>query len=52
MPLRRKVWGRLAADLKPKHLADIAHIIKLDALPGYFERMLKGQIRGRAVVKL
>ena len=52
MPLRRKVWGRLATDLKPRHLGEIAHIIKLEDLPGYFERMLKGQIRGRAVVKL
>lgn len=52
MPLRRKVWGRLATDLKPRHLADIAHTISLDDLPAYFERMLKGQIRGRAVVKL
>jgi len=52
MPLRRKVWGRLASDLKPRHLADIAHSISLDDLPGYFERMLKGQIKGRAVVKL
>ena len=52
MALRRKVWGRLASDLKPRHLGDIAHTITLDDLPGYFERMLKGQIRGRAVVKL
>jgi len=52
MPLRRKVWGRLASDLKPRHFNDIAHIIKLEDLPGYFEKMLKGQIRGRAVVKL
>ena len=52
MPLRSKIWGRLAAGLKPRHLADIAHIIKLEDLPGYFDRMLKGQIRGRAVVKL
>ena len=52
MPLRRKVWGRLASDLKPRHLAEIAHIISLDDLPGYFDRMLKGQIKGRAVVKL
>jgi acrylyl-CoA reductase (NADPH) len=52
MPLRRKIWGRLATDLKPRHLGDIAHIIALDDLPGYFEKMLKGQIRGRAVVKL
>jgi putative YhdH/YhfP family quinone oxidoreductase len=52
MPLRRKVWGRLAADLKPRHLNDIAHLIQLEALPEYFDRMLKGQIRGRAVVRL
>lgn len=52
MPLRRKIWNRLAADLKPHHLSDIAHIIRLEDLPGYFERMLKGQIRGRAVVSL
>jgi acrylyl-CoA reductase (NADPH) len=52
MPLRHRIWQRLAADLKPRHLADIAHVITLDDLPGYFERMLKGQIRGRAVVKL
>jgi alcohol dehydrogenase len=52
MPLRRKIWRRLATDLKPRHLGEIAHTIALDDLPGYFERMLKGQIRGRAVVKL
>jgi acrylyl-CoA reductase (NADPH) len=52
MPLRRKVWARLASDLRPSHFTDIAHIIKLEDLAGYFEKMLKGQIRGRAVVKL
>ena len=52
MPLRRKVWGRLAADLKPRHLAEIAHTVSLDDLPTYFQRMLNGQIKGRAVVKL
>lgn len=52
MPLRRRVWGRLATDLKPRHLDSIAFTITLDDLPGYFERMLKGGIRGRAVVKL
>jgi NADPH2:quinone reductase len=52
MPLRRKIWGRLASDLKPRHLGDIASVISLDDLPGYFEKMLKAQIRGRAVVRL
>lgn len=52
MPLRRKVWGRLATDLKPRHLNDIAFTITLEELPAHFERMLKAQVRGRAVVKL
>ena len=52
MPLRRKIWERLASDLKPRHLDEIASVISLDELPGYFERMLDGRIRGRAVVKL
>jgi acrylyl-CoA reductase (NADPH) len=52
MPLRKKVWQRLATDLKPRHLPDIAHPATLDDLGGYFERMLKGGTRGRAVVRL
>ncbi|KPK19981.1 MAG: quinone oxidoreductase [Betaproteobacteria bacterium SG8_41] len=52
MPLRRKVWGRLASDLKPRHLPVIAYTIELNELPGLFERMLKAQVRGRAVVKI
>ena len=52
MPLRRKIWGRLATDLKPTHLSAIAHTIALDELPAFFDRMLKGQVRGRAVVRI
>jgi acrylyl-CoA reductase (NADPH) len=52
MPLRRKVWQRLAGDLKPRHLADITNTITLDELGAYFGRMLNSGIRGRAVVKL
>lgn len=52
MPLRRRVWGRLASDLKPRHLTEIAQVISLADLPAYFGRMLKGEIRGRAVVKI
>lgn len=52
MPLRRKIWGRLASDLKPRHLQAIARTIELHDLPGYFEAMVKGKVRGRAVVKL
>ena len=52
MPLRRKVWQRLASDLKPRHLADIANPIALNDLGAYFDKMLKGAIRGRAVVRV
>ena len=52
MPLRRKVWERLASDLKPRHLGEIASTIGIGELADYFPRMLKGGIRGRAVVKL
>src|SRR5688500_10521832 len=45
MSLRRKVWARLAADLKPRHFDSIAYSIKLDDLPAQFEKMLKGQAR-------
>jgi NADPH2:quinone reductase len=52
MALRRKVWGRLAADLKPRHLERIAYTIGLEDLPGQFDKLLKGRARGRAVVNL
>ena len=52
MPLRQKIWQRLASDLKPRHLGEIAYTIKLEELPAQFEKMLKGEARGRAVVAL
>lgn len=52
MALRRKVWARLATDLKPRHLDRIAHTIGLEDLPAQFDKMLKGAVRGRAVVAM
>lgn len=52
MPLRRKIWERLATDLKPRHLSDIAFTLTLEELPAHFERVLKAEVRGRAVVRL
>jgi len=49
---RQKVWQRLASDLKPRHLADMCTTVTLDELPAVFDRILKGQARGRTVVKL
>lgn len=51
MPLRRKVWGRLASDLKPRHLATIARTVGLADLPAVFGQVLKAGVRGRIVVK-
>lgn len=51
MALRCKVWGRLAGDLKPLHLKDIVHDIGFDQLPPVFEELVKGQVRGRYVVR-
>jgi putative YhdH/YhfP family quinone oxidoreductase len=52
MPLRRAVWARLAGDLKPPGLAQIARTITLDELPQTFDSMLAQQAHGRAVVRL
>jgi putative YhdH/YhfP family quinone oxidoreductase len=52
MPVREKVWKRLASDLKPKHLDRIATTVNFDDLPRVFEKVMKREIRGRTVVKI
>jgi acrylyl-CoA reductase (NADPH) len=52
MALRRRVWQRLASDLKPTHLKQIAYTIPLEDLTAQFEKTVNGQARGRAVVAL
>jgi NADPH2:quinone reductase len=52
MAERRRVWERLASDLKPRHLSKIAYTIGLSDLPAQFDKLVKGRARGRAVVKL
>jgi acrylyl-CoA reductase (NADPH) len=51
--LRLAVWQRIATDLKPRHLAQIAHrTISFDALPTAFQAYLDGKVTGRTVVKI
>lgn len=50
MPLRRKVWERLAGDMRPAHLAGMARTVKLADLPSVFDEFIKGQAHGRVVV--
>jgi putative YhdH/YhfP family quinone oxidoreductase len=52
MAIRKKVWQRLATDLKPRHLQDLTSTVTLGQLPAVFERILTAQIRGRTVVKI
>jgi NADPH2:quinone reductase len=51
-PKRHEVWRRLATDMKPRALSTIGRTIALDDLPGAFATLLKGEARGRFVVKL
>jgi len=51
MPLRRLIWQRLATDLHPGLLAQVAHRVPFADLPQVFPLMLQGKLRGRSVVE-
>jgi NADPH2:quinone reductase len=47
------VWNRIATDLRPRHLADIAnHEVSLEELPASFQAYIDGRIVGRTIVSL
>ena len=51
--LRLAVWNRIASDLKPRHLEQIAsREIAFDDLPGEFDGYLSARVRGRTVVRI
>lgn len=53
MPLRQRIWQRLATDLQPRHLNQIiTGMVSLEELLPVFETMLAGTHRGRTVVKI
>jgi acrylyl-CoA reductase (NADPH) len=52
MPLRRQIWQRLATDLRPKSLAQVAHAVPFAGLPQVFPLLLQGKQRGRSVVEI
>lgn len=53
METRKQIWHRMATDLKPNHLLDsINQEITLDELPETLPTILKGQVRGRIIVRL
>jgi putative YhdH/YhfP family quinone oxidoreductase len=52
MATRRKVWQRLATDMRPQHLHEMTHTVKFDDLPPLFEEFIAARVRGRHVVEI
>ncbi len=52
MSMRRKVWERLASDLRPRHLDTMTRTVTLDQLPQVFDALMQAQAKGRTVVKI
>jgi hypothetical protein len=53
LPQRVAIWERLATDLRPPHLDDeIVQEVALDEAPGVLDKIVRGETRGRTVVRL
>ncbi|WP_342431654.1 acryloyl-CoA reductase [Neobacillus sp. FSL H8-0543] len=52
MDVRTKLWNRMATDFKPTVLHSISKEVTLEDLPETLAIILKGQARGRYIVKL
>ena len=52
MPLREKIWERLAGDWKPPNLEDTVTEVTLEDLDDRIKEILAGEVKGRVVVKL
>lgn len=52
MPLRERIWARIASDLRPRHADAIGRTIPLAELPRACEALIAGQGRGRFVLDL
>ncbi len=50
--LERRVWDRLAGDLKPAGLKDMAKTIPFADLPQVFDDFINAKVTGRIVVDL
>jgi NADPH2:quinone reductase len=51
--LRLQVWARLASDLKPRHLQQIAdNVVPLTDIADAFDAYIDGAVRGRTLVDL
>ena len=50
--LRHEVWRRLATDLRPPMLREMAETVPFERLPTVFDRFINAQVRKRVVVDL
>ena len=51
--LRQRVWQRIGADLRPRHLDTIGHrTVSFDELPEQFQAYMDGAVTGRVVVEI
>ncbi|MGR9108356.1 MAG: oxidoreductase [Gammaproteobacteria bacterium] len=51
--LKKKIWNRLAGDLRPRHINTIVnHVIPLEKIPDVFQDYLNSAVIGRTVVKI
>jgi putative YhdH/YhfP family quinone oxidoreductase len=51
-PLRLQTWEKLAGEWKPEHLSDVVTEVILENVEEKIQAILKGEVRGRVVVKL
>jgi len=52
MNLRQSLWNKLSDEWKPAHLLDIYTEISLSELKNTLESILKGELKGRTIVKM
>lgn len=52
MTERMKVWDKLADSWRLSNLDEVATICKLEELDPYIDKMLKGTVKGRVIVKI
>ncbi|NJN40780.1 MAG: oxidoreductase, partial [Gammaproteobacteria bacterium] len=52
MPVRQQVWGRLATDMKPGHLAGATRTVPFEHLPTVFDDFIGSRVKGRVVVDM
>lgn len=52
MDLRRTLWEKLSNEWKPAHLLNLYTEIQLSDLKGTIDSILKGELKGRTIVKM